>query len=370
MSKRDASDVIYRNDYRTRYINYYIKKNNTVNAIVNINGGSGAANEASEVTYLAIGRTEVPNEDLETLLRIPIPPPLIVSTVSTLYFNIPPPLATIVTANGIYIIDGSSTLYNLSYGNTTYPAPIRSIAVDPLGNLYVATATDVYEHSVSSFISMNISGLTNVSAMTVNAGTFYLVQGGSQIYTATGNTAATIIAGTTTGFANGPGSSAKFNMPGSIALDPSGMNLWIADTENSLLRAMSTIPPYTVTTAAGNDIMFLDPFPTDSVGNRDGYGNIGESLLYRPRGLAVSPSGVVYIADTSNNNIRSFINGYLLTIAGQPGSDPIYDFSPPAYVDGPTPSALFNTPTSIFYYNSSLYITEPTNGTVRVITMI
>jgi hypothetical protein len=41
MAARDASDVISKNNYRTRYINYYVKKQNKVGAIINIVGGSG-----------------------------------------------------------------------------------------------------------------------------------------------------------------------------------------------------------------------------------------------------------------------------------------------------------------------------------------
>ena len=53
MASRDASDVILRNDYRTRYLNYYVRQQAKY-VVLNILGGSGAANEASEVTYLTM----------------------------------------------------------------------------------------------------------------------------------------------------------------------------------------------------------------------------------------------------------------------------------------------------------------------------
>jgi len=365
MSSRDASEVTYRNNYRTRYINYYGEKNNSVRAIINIDGGSGAANQASEVTYLAIGRTQVLNSELGPL---PIVPSL--SLVSTIYVSVPPPLATVVTSAGVFITDGSSTLFGLSSGNVLFPAPITSLATDFSGNLYVSTSTAIYEHTGGGPVSMNITGLTSITALAVNSNIFYVVNAGSQIYAAYTSSAATLIAGSTPGFTDGPGSTAQFSRPGSLVLDPTGSILFVADTGNSLVRAISTVPPYTVSTLAGNSIKYVNPSPTDNVGNRDGSGIYGESLMFYPQGITISPYGVLYIADTINNNIRSLINGYLTTLAGKPGSYPTYDVSPPGYINGLTSNTLFTAPTSIFYYNSALYITEPSNGTVRVLTLV
>lgn len=372
MTSRDASDVIYRNDYITRYISFIAKQQNTIGAIYTINDGSGAANEASEVTYLTIGSTLVPivGSTNDYFQVFPLPP---ISVVSTIYTG--SPRASVAASSGTYIIDGSTRLYQLS-GRTvtktiTYPAPITSIGKDLAGNIYVTTSTAVYENTQTGIVPMNITGLSNISALTVNSNVFFFLQSGfSQIFSGTQNSAVTVVAGSNAGFADGPGSSARFSTPASIALDLSSSLLYIADTGNSILRTMSTSPPYTVSTVAGNSTGFLSPNPTDNVGNRDGIGLNGENLLYSPQGITVASNGVVYIADTNNNNIRSLINGYLSTVAGKTGSDPIYEFSPPGYVDGVTSNALFTSPTSISHYDSALYITEPSNGTVRVITQV
>jgi hypothetical protein len=366
MASRDASDVTYRNDYRTRYIHYVAKQNNTIGALYTINDGSGAANEASEVTYLAIGSTKVPMVEMNEILTLTPP----VSTVSTLYSSVPPPLATVVTAAGVFITDGSSTLYNLPSNNITFPGPITSLATDLLGNLYATTSTAIYQYSSNGIVNMNITGLTNITALAVNTTTFYVVNGDSQIYTASNSSVATSIAGSSAGFADGPGSSAQFYTPAGIVLDPSGTNLIVSDSSDSLIRNVSTTPPYTVSTLAGNSIAFINPTPTDAVGNKDGNGINSETLLFCPTGICVSPFGVVYIADTNNNNIRSLINGNLSTIAGQAGLDPMYDISPPGYVNGVTSNALFSAPRSIFYYDYKLYVTEPSNASVRVITLV
>lgn len=364
MSSRDASEVTYRNNYRTRYINYYGEKNN-VRAILNIDGGSGSANQASEVTYLAIGRTQVLESELVTLPLVPS-----VSLVATIYSSVPPPLATVVTSAGVFVTDGSSTLFGLSSGNVLFPAPITSLATDLSGNLYVTTSTAIYENTRGGPVNMNITGLTSITALAVHSNMFYVVNAGSQIYAASNASAASLIAGSTPGFTDGPGSTAQFSGPGSIVLDPTGSILFVADTGNSLVRAVSTAPPYMVSTLAGNSVRYVNPSPTDNVGNRDGSGIYGESLMFYPQGITVSPYGVLYIADTINNSIRSLVNGYLTTIAGKKGSYPTYDVSPPGYNDGVTSNTLFTAPTSIVYYNSALYITEPSNGTVRVLTLV
>lgn len=359
MASRDASEVVLRNDYRTRYINYYARRNNTVNAIVNINGGSGAANEASEVIYLTIGSTLVPNEELVRIVPPVIPIPIV--TTSTLFYNpLITPRETVVTPDGIFMTDGSS-LYSLPSG-TIVPSPgVSSLAVDPSGNLYGATSSNIYKYTSNAFVSMNITGLTSISAFVVSTSFYILQTGSSELYKAQSNGAATVIAGSTPGFEDG--SPGKMNLPQSLTLDATGQFLYIADTGNSLIRKMSTSPPYTLSTVAGDTVQISQPFPTDNVGNRDGSGIYGETLLYSPQGI--TGSNTFYIADTANNNIRALTDGILRTIAGETGTDPVYTFSPPGYTDAPPNLSRWRSPTSIFLYNSSLYITEPLNHAVR-----
>jgi len=366
MSKRDASSVIYRNDYRTRYINYVSKNNAKGQPFLNIVGGSDGANEASEVTYKIIGSTLVSNDEIASLLSLQ--GPIAVSITRTIYTGPPIPLNTIATAEGVFMTDGSSMLYPIAPRGSpiVFPAPITSLAVDPQGNLYVSTATDIYENTSSGIVNMNITGLTNVSAMAVGAN-FYIIQD-SQIYLASSGLTAVSIAGSTASVGvDGPGASARFDTPMGIALDSTV--LWIADTGNSLIRTMSLSPPYTVNTVAGNSVVYLNANPTDNVGNRDGIGIHGENLLYNPQGITLA-NGTLYIADTGNNNIRALKNGSLTTISGQPGPPPVYEQSPIGYVDTLTPSSLWDAPVSIFYYNSGLYITEPMNNAVRLITLV
>jgi hypothetical protein len=365
-SKRDASDVILRNDYRTRYINYYVKTQTKPPVIVNIDGGSDGVNQASEVTYLKIGSTNVLDEELQQL----VPPPIIVpvTQVSTLFYNGSiVPRSTVATASGIYMTDGVY-LYSLPSGIILpSPVPVRSLATDSSGVLYLATFTDIYQYT-SNTSSPIVSGLSNIISFAVSSN-FYILQGGSSsIYMAESNASANVIAGSTPGFADGvPG---KLKLPQSLTLDPTGQTLYIADTENSLIRKMTTTPPYILSTLAGNTTEFFNPFPSDNIGNRDGDGIHGDTLFVYPQGITASPTGL-YIADTGNNSIRALsFTGTLTTLAGQRGTEPTYDISPQGYTDGFPEPSLWNNPTSIFFNGSSLYISEPANNAVRLINPI
>jgi hypothetical protein len=361
MGSRDASEVILRNDYRTRYINYFTRRNNTVNAIVNINGGSGGANEASEVIYVTIGSTLVPNEEMARILPPVIP--IVVPTTTTIFYNpLITPRATVVTPDGIFMTDGSS-LYSLPSG-TVIPSPgASSLAVDSSGNLYAANSSNIYKYTSNAFVSMNITGLSNILTFVVSTAFYILQTGSSEVFMAQSNGAATVIAGSTPGFQDG--SPGKLKNPQSLTLDDTGQLLYIADTGNSLIRTLSTSPPYTLSTVAGDIVQISQPFPTDNVGNRDGSGIYGETLLYSPQGITGKTT--FYIADTANNNIRALTNGTLRTIAGETGTEPVYVFSPPGYTDGPLNLSRWRSPSSIFQYNSSLYITEPLNHAVRLL---
>jgi hypothetical protein len=371
---RDASEVIYRNDYRTRYINYFVRKHDQLKtaSIVNIVGGSAGANEESERVKILIGSTQVSNEEMDGILGKTGRALFITSTI----FFKPPirPTGVIGSPLGTLMIDGSDTLYNISTGTTaTLPSSITSIALDPFGNVYVTSSLNIFKYEApGTFINMNVTGLANITALAVSSDeTFYVLQdGSSQIFKAKRNSAAVAIAGHCDGYADGPGATAEFNNPKGLVLDVTGHNLYIADTFNSMIRQMSTTPPYMVTTLAGNTIPYVTPFPTDNVGNRDGKGLYSETLLYEPHGITISPAGVLYVADTNNHNIRSLYDGTLTTVAGHSGTPPIYDVSPPGYIDAPGDQSRWYYPLSISYYDSILYIAEPLNYAVRILTVV
>ncbi len=93
------------------------------------------------------------------------------------------------------------------------------------------------------------------------------------------------------GTADGIGSTAGFDEPEGIALDPDG-NLYIADTDNQTIRRM-TPDSAEVTTVAG---------VAQNGGNTDGVG--AAALLFGPRAVVDDGRGSLYLADDYNQSIR------------------------------------------------------------------
>jgi len=107
-----------------------------------------------------------------------------------------------------------------------------------------------------------------------------------------------------TGCLDGTGSQALFNVPRGIMVDGAG-NLFVTDSYaptstpppdyagNNLLRKI-TMPAGVVTTLAGQ---------AGVGGGANGTGSAAQ--FYNPAGLAMNSSGVLYVADASNNTIRA-----------------------------------------------------------------
>ncbi|MGV8039462.1 MAG: hypothetical protein AB2L07_05095 [Thermoanaerobaculaceae bacterium] len=92
------------------------------------------------------------------------------------------------------------------------------------------------------------------------------------------------------GGADGIGNAARFSGPTDVALDASG-RIWVSDTGNHTLRLVT--PEGEVTTVAG---LAGAPGSTDASGPA--------ARFDEPVGLAVTASGVVWVADRGNNAIR------------------------------------------------------------------
>jgi sugar lactone lactonase YvrE len=105
------------------------------------------------------------------------------------------------------------------------------------------------------------------------------------------------------GTTDGDAADARFGEPEGIALDGSG-NLYIADTDNNTIRALS-LSTGVVSTLAGNSV----PGLADGVGTA--------ALFYKPKALSVDGSGNVYVADAFNVCIRKVVpaTGTVSTVA-------------------------------------------------------
>ncbi len=189
----------------------------------------------------------------------------------------------------------------------------QDVAVDSSGNIYIADTTNAYIRKVTTDGAINaIAGSGSIGSTgdggpatkaSLNApmalaldssGDIYFVENGdSKIREIDTKGNINTVAGTgTAGFAGdgGKATSAQFNSPTGIALDSSG-NMYIADSLNERIRK---IAGSNVSTVAGNGILSY---------SGDG-GPATRAQLNAPQGVAVDPSGDLYISDTANNVVR------------------------------------------------------------------
>lgn len=203
------------------------------------------------------------------------------------------------------------------------------------------------------------------------------------------------------GYVDSPmGANARFGSVEALATD--GTTVWIADGANHYIRAMSTTPPYAVTTVAGTGMMgmakdgigaaaqfdgirgltyykglvyLLDPTAAVlrtfnpatkevktiagmayQLGSTDG---IGAAARFRsPRYIANDGSGMLYIADTNGNTIRSYntVTGEVGTFAGDATC---------GYVDGIGTAAKVQRPRGMTSDGTSIYWVEFNAYTIR-----
>jgi gliding motility-associated-like protein len=157
----------------------------------------------------------------------------------------------------------------------------------------------------------------------------------------------TTIAGGGTGtFANGNGKKAFFSAPFGVTRDRAG-NLFVADANNSQIRKINLSAD--VTTFAGS-------FAT---GKKDGLG--AAATFYHIVGIAIDPSGNLYIADSGNSLVRKIANdGNVTTFAGN---------GTKGKVNGSRLNASFNVPVCVATDDTgNIYISDFYNHLIRKIT--
>ena len=170
----------------------------------------------------------------------------------------------------------------------------RGLALDAAGNLYISGAEGVAMPSVRR---VDPNGIITTVAGGHPAG-----------YSGDG----------------GPATAASLNTPRSIAVW--GSDLYIADSDNSRIRAVD-LAAGVITTVAGTGAF--------------GYGGDGgpaiSASLDQPRGVAVTPRGDLVIGDTRNARLR------FVRIPRTPPAPPVTAPAPAVETPGPDPSALPST---------------------------
>ena len=157
----------------------------------------------------------------------------------------------------------------------------------------------------------------------------------------------TTLAGTgLSGSANGTGVAASFSFPYGVAVDSSG-NIYVADAYNNLIRKITS--GGAVTTFAGSG----------SAGATNATGT--SASFHNPEGVAVDSSGNVYVADTTNHLIRKITPARVVSTfagTGSPGSN-----------NGAATVATFNNPSGVAVDPSgNVYVADASNHLIRKIT--
>ncbi len=151
----------------------------------------------------------------------------------------------------------------------------------------------------------------------------------------------------TSGFADGTGSAALFNLPSGIVVDRSG-NVFVADNNNNRIRKIT--PAGVVTTFVGA-----------AQGSVDGNATVARLTL--PQGLALDAAGNLYFCESATHTIRRVTPaGEVTTIAGGVRAN--------GHVDGPGTTARFNAPAGLAIDAAGLlYVADTSNHVIRRITL-
>jgi sugar lactone lactonase YvrE len=129
------------------------------------------------------------------------------------------------------------------------------------------------------------------------------------------------------GISNGNGSMARFNGPQGVTLDAAG-NLYVADTANHMIRKV-VVATSAVTTVAG---------AAGISGSTDGIGSVAR--FFSPYGVAVSAADTLYVADSQNSTIRK------IELSSANVTTPIGIAGQRRVTEGPLP-ALLNRPSGL-----------------------
>ena len=245
----------------------------------------------------------------------------------------------------------------------------EGLAVDSAGNLYIADFGNCAIRKVANGVITTVAGsgvygfsgdngpatsakITYTYAVAVDsAGNIYLTDGNNDRIRMVSNGTITTVAGAgTLGFSgdNGPATSATLHYPYGLAVD-SANNLYIADSYNNRIRK---IVNGVITTVAGNG--------TASFSGDNGPATSAE--LDAPYGIALDAAGNLYIADYYNYRIREVSNGTITTIAG--GGAAFGD-------NGPATSAQLNGPLGVAVTpTGNLYVSDYGDGRIRLLSSL
>lgn len=199
--------------------------------------------------------------------------------------------------------------------------------------------------------ALTAAKFTNPSHLVVNSsGIIYVADTGNHLIRAISTSGVvSTLAGSAgvSGYTNATGTSAKFSNPNGVAVDSLG-NIFVADIDNNAIRKITS--GGVVTTFAGSTAGVAGT--TDATGTA--------ARFEGPTDIAIDSSDNIYVTDTSNHTIRKITSGGVVTtIAGSAGVS--------GDTDGTGSGARFYYPEGIALDTSgNIYVGS--NATVRKIT--
>jgi sugar lactone lactonase YvrE len=166
------------------------------------------------------------------------------------------------------------------------------------------------------------------------------------------------VAGTGTygdGGSNIPATTAALASPSAVAVGPTGLNVYIADTFNNVIRVVN-LTTRNITTVAGN-------------GTQGSSGNGGPATsaeLFNPSGVVVDSNGNLYISDSQNNVVRKVTGStqVITTIAGNGTFGYSGDKGPATSAELGVPSGL-----AVNSAGTTLYIADSSNSAIRAVNL-
>lgn len=265
-----------------------------------------------------------------------------------------------ITPSGtVTTLAGSTIGFTDGVGTTAQFANPAGVAVAGDGTIYVA---DYFNHRIRKItpagavttLAGSTSGFADGTGATAqfdrpadvavaDDGTVYVAdRRNHRIRKVTPAGAVTTLAGSTLGFADGTGATARFNNPAGVAVAGDG-TVYVADLFNHRIRKVT--PSGTVTTLAGASV----------AGFADGAG--ATARFNNPADVAIAPDGSIYVADFTNNRIRRVTpSGTVTTLAG----------STPGFADGTGTTARFNGPVALAVAgDGTIYVSDYTNRRIR-----
>jgi DNA-binding beta-propeller fold protein YncE len=249
-------------------------------------------------------------------------------------FNSPTVLATDISGN-IYIGDSSNyTIRKMTPAGdvSTFSGVASSIGFSD------GTATQA-RYGRMRGMAVDSAGAIWVSDQTYNL--IRKIDTTGSVTTIAGSATSTIF------YADGAASASAFDSPTALAFDSSGA-LWIADSDNSVIRKLSS----------GNMVSTVAGLPA-LTGSTDAAGSAARFDL--PIGVARDVSGNLYVADRFNHTIRKIAsNASVTTVAGSPTASGL--------VDAQSSAARFNNPTGVVADAAgNLYVADSNNHNIRKI---